>query len=394
MSFPDLNSPEWENYREKENRDLKRLFSGKIKGTFLIKIKDSVMRIIAEEFLYLYEISLDGYDIRALTGDRTTPQYEICRIIVGTHRHNCIFFSEEQISELQKSQYYCEKLVSQVVEKVRLRGFTAKYFRKTSLRKGDEFLYFSVPYYLFALCTKGINLTYPKYSDPIFLEYRSILENALDALTIMENNHLSGSYPVCRSMIEQFLKISVIRRSSECYEDYRRFCNYEIQQSCCEQEYPVEFIDKFENRKVCAANNKVAYLHYGWLDSVPDYNNKRPDAYTMSGILRYLLNTADSSDKKALESIGRLYKSCHAYIHGSTSYMRYPLVQYFEISQMIYHVITRTFGDIYRLLEQEMPDEDRKVLETLSNDFENLEEQYKNCNDKNLKEYYRIYPIE
>lgn len=383
---------EMEFLREKENKTLKSYFGSKIKGNFLIKIKDSVMRDLGEELLYLYKI-LSDFEYRSLTGELETPQYEICRIIVGTHRHHCIFLSEKQISELQKSKDYCEKLVSEVIEKVRLRDCTARYFRKKPLFNGDEFLYFSVPYYLFALCVKGMNLIYPRHCDPIFFEYSSILESALTALTIMENNYLSGAYPVCRGMIELFLKISVIRKHPECYGDYRKFRDYEIKQSCCEQEYPDEFIDKFDNRKAYASKNKIAYLHYGWLDSVPCYNDKKADAYTLNGVLRYLLKSADSTEKKALETIDIIYKRCHAYAHGSASYMRYPLVQYFEISQMVYYVITRTFSDIYCLLGQKIPGEDRELLETIEKDFKILEEQYKNLDTEKLEEYYRIYPI-
>ena len=372
---------------DENNKTIKELFKDKIKGSFLIKIKSEVLNKIALDLFNYYPFQFDNKKI--LTGTDETPEYDICRIIVGVHRHHSIFLSEQKIRENQRNAAYQEQLVNEVIEKIRLRHFGSVFFRRKQLLLGDEFLYFPVPYELFVMCMRSICLISENVSS-FFIEYGDILKNALSSLTLMENNFLSNAYPLCRGMIEQYLKVLILKKHPENYKDYERFCNFEIEQSCCSQKYPDEFIELFDKRILSSSKNKVDYLHYGWLDNIESYDTKSTNRYSIYGIMDYLMTEADDEQYSILNHIKSLYKMCHGYTHGSTVHVRYPLLQYFEISVMLYYVITTVFNDIYYTLNIDFVPEDKILIENLERDFSILHEQYKKRSTENFDLYYGI----
>ena len=82
---------------------------------------------------------------------------------------------------------------------------------------------------------------------------------------------------------------------------------------------------------------------------------------------------------------------CHSYTHGSAVHVRYPLLQYFEISVMLYYVITTVFNDIYQTLNIDFEPEDKILIENLERDFSLLQEQYKKRSTENFDLYYVIH---
>ena len=373
---------------DENNKTIKELFKDKINGSFLIKIKSEVLNKMALELFKYYPFQFDNKKI--LTGTDETPEFDICRIIVGVHRHHSIFLSEQEIRENQRNRVYQEQIVNEVIEKIRVRHFGSAFFRRKQLLLGDEFLYFPVPYELFVMCMRSICLISENASS-FFIEYGDILNNALSSLTLMENNFLSNAYPLCRGMIEQYLKVLILKKHPENYKDYERFCKFEIEQSCCSQKYPDEFIELFDKRILSLSKSKVDYLHYGWLDNIESYDIKSTNRYSIYGIMDYLMTEADDEQYSMLNHIKSLYKMCHGYTHGSAVHVRYPLLQYFEISIMLYHVITTVFNDIYQTLNIDFISDDETLMDILNRDFSILYEQYKKRSTENFDLYYGIH---
>jgi len=203
---------------------------------------------------------------------------------------------------------------------------------------------------------------------------------------------LSHAYPLCRGMIEQYLKALILRKHPKSINDYTLFCSFEIEQSCCSQEYPDAFIELFNKRILPSSTSKNAYLHFGWLDQIADYNTKAPYRYSIYGVLEYLMMHATDDQYEELCHIKRLYQMCHGYAHGSTVNVKYPLLQYFEISMMLYYVVTRVFADIHRETNTDLLDEEKSLLDMLDRDFSILNKQYQNRSTNNFELYYRIFP--
>ena len=105
----------------------------------------------------------------------------------------------------------------------------------------------------------------------------------------------------------------------------------------------------------------------------------------------YLMAEADDEQYSILNHIKSLYKMCHGYTHGSAVHVRYPLLQYFEISVMLYYVITTVFNDIYQTLNIDFDPEDKILIENLERDFSLLQEQYKKRSTENFDLYYGIH---
>lgn len=369
---------------ERSNKIFRELFKEKINGSFLIKIKGEVIKKLNGDFLKYFPIQFD--DSTIMMGTDNAPEYDICRMIVGVHRHHSIFLSDEEIRSNQRDKEYQDRIVNEVVEKIRFRQYGSVFFRQKQLLPGDEFLYFPVPYELFVMCMRSLYIMNGN-KVPIFFCYDDLLGFALSALTLLENNFLSSAYPLCRSMIELYLKILMLQKHPDASVSYGKFCGFEIEQSCCSQKYPDEFIAIYNNRRLLSAKSKSNYLHFGWLDCIENYNTKKSNRYSIYGILEYLMDSDEQKD--SLTHIETLYKMCHGYVHGSAIHVKYPLLQYFEISSMIYYVIKPVFIDIYEKTSVSMPDEDKVLLNALERDFRKLDEQYKRRSTENFKLYYK-----
>jgi len=138
---------------EQNNDALKRVFKGRIKGCFLIDIKDQVMKDLGlESFMKYYDFRWS--DERMITGIGEAAEYDICRMIVGIHRAHSIFLSDDEIRKNERSRRYKQQLVSETIEKIKLRFYGSVYFRKNMLFSGEEFLYYPLPYELFVLSSK------------------------------------------------------------------------------------------------------------------------------------------------------------------------------------------------------------------------------------------------
>lgn len=370
---------------EENNRILKQLFKDKINRNFLIKIKKSVIIELREQMFECYP-NMFNYST-VVTGREETPEYDICRIIVGIHRHHSIFITKEEIRSNEKSEAYQKQLIEETIEKIKLRQYGSAFYRKKQLLVGDEFLYFPVPYELFVMCMKSIVLL-SNSSNWLAVNYGDIVNTALSALTLMENNFLSNAYPLCRGMIELYTKTLILQKHPESQEDYWKFSKFEIEQSCCSQKYPDEFNRLYNQRKHKSSKSKVDYLHYGWLDSVSTYNSTIKDRYSIYEIFDYLMNESNDTQADTLDDIKRLYKMCHGYTHGSARHVKYPLLQYFEVSMMLYYVVRNIFPEICNASNIDISNDDPNIMEILDRDFDILKKQYDIRSTENFDLYY------
>ena len=127
---------------EENNKTIRQLFKDKINGSFLIRIKSEVLNKIGPDLFNYYSMNFNNAKI--VTGRDETPEYDICRIIVGVHKHNSIFLTKEEIRNNEKDIDYQKRLVKEVIEKIQFRQFGSIFFRRNQLLLGDEFLYLSL----------------------------------------------------------------------------------------------------------------------------------------------------------------------------------------------------------------------------------------------------------
>lgn len=373
---------------EQNNIAIKHIFGEKIRGSFLIKIKDQVLKELGlENFRRYYDFRWSNVEM--ITGLGEAPEYDICRIVVGIHRAYSVFCSKQEIRENEKNDRYRKQIVSETIEKIKLRLYASVYFRRKILFPGEEFLYYPLPYELFAMAVK-MNELLRENSNIIYWQlYDGILHNVLSALSLMEDNLLGGAYPLCRGAIEMYVKFLVLNEQSSLYAYYEKFRMYEVEQSCCSQKYPEEFYELFNTRSCQNVKNKADYLHFGWVDFIHDYHTiVKQIPYSVYGLLVFLKNKNEDKISE-LEQLEYFYKSCHAYPHGSVQMAIYPLLHYFEISIMLYCIIRGTFLTLCAEKKIDSKIDGNDIISMIDRDFDILWKQYQKRSTESFKRYYQ-----
>lgn len=368
--------PDLRTVAEHNNDSLKRLFKGRIKGYFLIDIKDQVMKDLGlDNLMKYYDFRLS--EERMITGIGEAAEYDICRMIVGIHRAHSIFLSIDEKRKNEKSKRYKQQLVSETIEKIKLRFYGSVYFRKKTLFSEEEFLYYPLPYELFVMSLKMSEMLMVGHAIHCWQLYDGVIYNGLSALSLLESNMLGAAYPLCRGAIEMYLKLLILNTRTEFYDWYEKFRMFEVEYSC-RQTYPKVFNTLFEKRVCQDSKARADYLHFGWVDFIDKYHKiAKRFPYSIYGIIIFL--KAKNEDRiLELEQLESFYKSCHAYTHGSIQTAKYPLLHYFEISIMLYHVIRGTFLLMCREKGVETLVDGNDVIAMIDRDFEILYEQYIN----------------
>ena len=84
--------------RKENDKALGHLFSGKIKASFLLDIKRRVQEVIGNDIQKYFDFSISTEKLVSGMDDVATIDYEVCRHIVGVHRANLVFLSDEERS--------------------------------------------------------------------------------------------------------------------------------------------------------------------------------------------------------------------------------------------------------------------------------------------------------
>lgn len=367
-----------EDIQKSKDDGFRELFKDKIRGSFLTSIKKQVFNTMGMEIFQYYDFRWSNENI--LTGKDDLPEYDVCRFIVGIHQAHSIFLSLDEIRKKERDTEYREHLAKEVVEKIKLHKYGSFFFRKRELIQGRAFLYYPVPYELFVLCTRTYELLTSKINikqDVCWLLYYDIITKGLAVLSLVEDNFFGSAYPLCRGVLEMYFRILVLDKNLEAARHYKLFMEFEIEQSCCSQKYPKEFMDLFEKRRKREMNNKVDYLHYGWLDWVDGYHDTVKQApYSMNGMIAYLKNSLPSKKQDELSKLQYFYKMCHGYTHGSVQGAIYPELHYFEISIMLYHAIRNIFVMLCHKYSEEFTINGADVVVMADRDMVELLRQY------------------
>lgn len=382
----------FEETKKEIDKALGHLFAGKIKANVLLDIKRRIQELIGGDIKKYFDFNLSTEKMVVGMDDAATIDYEICRHIVGVHRSNLVFLSDSERVEKEKNLAYREQLINDTIENIKLRPYAGALFRKFPIIQGENFIYFPLPYDLFAISIR-INriLTFKQtQSDPLRQIYVHIVNKALAALSMLEDNFLDNAYPICRGAMELYAKVLLLLNEPQVIDDFFKFSEYELRQSCCEQTYLPEFNALFDNRAKQTERNKVEYLHFGWVDRIADYHEiVKQKPYTINGVITYLRSRYEDSDKDFFDSFESLYKMCHGYTHGNVYISKYPLLHYFEISMMLYYVLSHTYKIVCEQYDETDKINDVDILAKIDRDFEQVCNQYSQRSTEKFEAYYK-----
>lgn len=131
-----------ESFIRENDKSLRSIFSGKIKGTFLTAIKVNVMQMLGPEIFKYYDMQLTNEKLVSTGFEK--PDFDICHHIVGIHRSNLIFNTEEERLKKEKSIEYKNALVNDVITNIKLRQYGSVFFQKQVISRGENFNYYPI----------------------------------------------------------------------------------------------------------------------------------------------------------------------------------------------------------------------------------------------------------
>ena len=127
------------------DKAIKRLFSGHIKGNFLIEMK----RLVQTKYLDVYKYYKWDFSAETVVkGSDNTLDFDISRTIVGCHSSNIIFKDDSERVTLERDEKYKHALAEQVIQNIRLRQYGSQFFRTNPILRGELFLAYNIPYCL------------------------------------------------------------------------------------------------------------------------------------------------------------------------------------------------------------------------------------------------------
>ncbi len=388
---PEFTQKTFEELKHKNDKALQHKFSGQIKGNFLIAIKDIVSNTLLSEIAKYYDLRMT--DEKIVSNNLESVDYDICRHIVGIHRSNLLFETIEKRKQLEGDSEYQEKLIQLVISQIKLRQYGSMHFRQHPIMRGDSFIFYPVPYRLFVLCIKMLELLNTEKARTISYYHliTTIVNKGLSALALLEDNFLDNAYPICRGVIELYVKLLLLANKPEAISQYNKFAKYELDKSCISQTYSDEFNSLYASRINQKHYDKIDFMHYGWVDSICDYHNViKTKPYSINGIIQYLYSLYDDEGNLFLSNLERLFKMCHGYTHGNIGCAIYPILHYFEISMMLYGTLSHTYRMLCDILQQDEKINGIDVLAELDETYKQLEIQYENRTTENFKYYYNF----
>lgn len=377
-----------EKINKENNKLLREKFGNKIKGNFLIEILYIVLKKINFEVTHYFDMTFNYK--AAILAENESVNLEICRTIIGIHRSNCIFLSDEERTKNERDPKYKQKLVDETILHIKIRRYSAVFFRKKQIVEGDEFLFFPFLYKLYSLCIKANYIIGKNINDKVVFQfYSSIFNKSLAALTLIECNFLDNAYPICRLIIELYIKMLILEIYPNLLDEHEKFTQYDFMKTCCGNKYPEEFLVKFRNRKNQSQKNRIDFLHYGWIDSVDEYHeivrNNKP--YSLLGLIEFLKEKTEIADQ--LEILDFYYKMCHSYTHGNVNIAKYPLLNFFELSIILGFTLLNSYALLCNRTGESLDIEGYEIYKLAMNDLEDIILKHNKRSEENFASFYK-----
>lgn len=368
------------------DKALAKIFSNRVKESFLREMRHKVYQY-HPDFLMLFDIRFDMIQNAMGTQDNQWD-YEVLRNIVGIHRFNTIGKTVSERASMEKSDSYKKELSDAVYEHLKLRNYASPYLRKRQFVEGDEFIYFPVPYKLFVVCMRGLQIL-NDFKDPYREFYVNIFNKSLAALALIEDNLLDSAYPICRGVIELYIKLLSLVDYPDALEMHNNLVRLEYIKTAQNGENPPEFEELFKNRKNKSQTNQIDYLHYGWVDKIKYFHQiEKNKPYSFNALFDFLKESAPEESKGYFEFLPILYNRCHGFAHGNLGNSGIPLVHYMDLTMILYMVLDHTFRMLCTESKNNHLVNGIDVAELLERDAEKMIHQYNRKSDEMFKTFY------
>lgn len=382
---------ELNDFRKKRHQELKNLFKGQIHGNFLIKILVKLFEIPGFFDKTIKEFNVCPNNMILQSTNMEVPDYEICRYIVGANTSNTVFKTNEEINALEGSSEYIERLIEDVDSNIRLRAYSAYFYRPTQIIAGDNFGFFNpiIDFFSATIYSNSYfkSLRSTSLSDHLYI---SLFDRSLAALSLISDNLLNDSYPSCRGMIEIFFKILVLECNPGIESEFNKFLVYEIHNNICLEGFGDDFNEAFSRRKFKKCHSKGVYMQFGWVDSIKDYDFTGNNPYSLSALGNYLIGKLPDL-KSSITNLIKMYQFCNAYSHGCGVKCQYPLNEYFNNGFIFANILPYAFKAFCFTRRLPTIINGVNLLDKMKRDVDILLSDYGKKSTENFNIYYQRY---
>lgn len=382
----------------------KEMFKDKIKISFLFKVLNHIKKI-SNNYLNILQFYPGMFSIDVLTRyfGNEDPELDLCHHIVGVHTFNMLLTEEHERGAKQQSQKYIEEVANTVLEQVKVRQYGSMMFRRKKVFGNEDFFYYPPVYNLHVLLVYLITISNKIHNtnktivdgdvkrNTLNYYLANILGKARAVLSVIDYDALDSGYPILRNTIEMYLTYLAFNYSNADIVEYKKFNNYKVQFDA-KFELPEEFEKEYlKNGKDV---NKIAYLNYGWLDSIFEFEYLGiKKSYNFSDVVK-LVNQLIYKDRKIKNYASNLevyYKKCHYHSHANLYGFKYPIIYIMDLCKGLGEVLVGIAYEINKIEKVNLfngvdvvkaarlsVDRLHKIREELTT--EQLEKYYKNRN--------------
>lgn len=144
-------------------------------------------------------------------------------------------------------------------------------------------------------------------------------------------------------------------------------------------------------------NSKLGYLHFGWVDAIPDFNKKvKGKNYQIYAVFDYLKNYYSEIKPdfvKNLNDIKYLYDFCHSFTHGTSGRSMYHLAHYFDIAKMLSLTIISSYQMLCEEINVDTKINNVDIISMLEKNVALMLNQDKLKSVDNFEKYYKTFKI-
>lgn len=210
------------------------------------------------------------------------------------------------------------------------------------------------------------------------------------ALALIEDNLLDSAYPICRGVIELYIKLLTLVDYPEALELHNKLIDIEVMKTANGGDFPPEFEELFANRKNKSQNNQIDYLHYGWVDKIKHYHQiERNKPYTFNSLFDYIREIAPEESKGYFDFLPVLYSRCHGFTHGNIGNGGYPLMHYMELTMILYMVLDHVFRMLCTESKNDHLINGIDIIESIEKDAEKMIRQYNRRSTEMFEQFYK-----
>jgi len=354
-----MNEPMFDKKRfEKELiNTYRRIFSGTIKETFLVKMLKRVERDPRYGTIFLNTFNPnEALSTDALVRGENSTTVNICKMIMLNHYINTVCLPDQERGKKQEEESYQEKLTNQVLKMYSIERLADSEFSISSVESYLPLLYYAstlnnyCAYKYNEIIEKGIPVD-KRFNDRFAVTMLSkLITRVTSCIKLADLGATDELIIIYRSLIELFMTFAVLFDQDESVINKY----YEFDQATFDYNRDATMPDKYKLAAKKARVQPVKYLNYGWVMALSDYTNEID--LGICGLARIIDKKCDKFYGQFGNMLQTAYRMCNPQTHGTSIWMNnFELELYvFQNIALIIRFYARVMSEVFYRFDLKM----------------------------------------